>query len=155
MIILFKLLTLWKMFAGKLPRAETLESTLVQAVQSKTAITEQKLRVGKAPQEFTLENWLHCSSERHMLPCVGRWVNPNAASYSWGVWWADSDVGIYRMHDRHGNLLAYRFDVLKDVRIFDQRKVPVDATNNQIDCNMRSELALGSHPMQSYVKMVG
>jgi predicted RNA-binding protein associated with RNAse of E/G family len=38
-------------------------------------------------------------------------------SFSWGVWWKEEDIGAYRLHDPHGNLISYRFDVLKDVRM--------------------------------------
>jgi hypothetical protein len=58
---------------------------------------------------------------------VGRWVSSGDTefgspvnSYSWGVWSINGplkNIGTYRMHDMHGNLLAYRLDILKDVTI--------------------------------------
>jgi predicted RNA-binding protein associated with RNAse of E/G family len=51
------------------------------------------------------------------LPSEGKNYNMPLGSFSWGVWWKEEDIGAYRLHDPHGNLISYRFDVLKDVRM--------------------------------------
>lgn len=89
-------------------------------VRSKTPLKEVKHRIKKSSQQFIIENWLHTSEV-----CVGRFVASEdtefgslKGSFSWGVWWRDQNAGAYRIHDPFGNLLAYRFDILKSVKLW-------------------------------------
>jgi hypothetical protein len=89
----------------------------------KENLTEIKHRVGKSSQTFQLENWHHTPEL-----CVGRWVAKKASlqyktpigAYTWGVWWKDQDIGAYRIHDPLHNIIAYRLDIIKDVKIIKQ-----------------------------------
>jgi hypothetical protein len=101
------------------PTAQVIASSLVRAVQCKPLLMEWKCCFNQKPQPFPLENWVHSETL-----CVGRWLpseennyNMPLGSFSWGVWWKDEPVGAYRLHDPYGNLIAYRLDVLKDVRM--------------------------------------
>jgi hypothetical protein len=114
-----RLLKLYHKYPLKGSAAETIAVAALQTVRAAPLLVETKHRIGKDSQEFKLENWLHSPDL-----VVGRWVavdsgdycSPKGA-YSWGVWWKNKSIGAYRMHDQHGNLMAYRLDVLKDVVI--------------------------------------
>jgi hypothetical protein len=101
------------------PTAQSIPPSLARAIQCKPLLMEWKCCINQKPQLFPLENWLHSETL-----CVGRWLpsegknyNMPLGSFSWGVWWKEEDIGAYRLHDPHGNLISYRFDVLKDVRM--------------------------------------
>lgn len=114
-----RLLQLYRKYPGPRPAAQVLPLAALQAVRAAPALLETKHRIGKKSQTFNLENWLHSPDL-----AVGRWVAVESkdyaspvGAYSWGVWWKNKNIGAYRIHDPHGNLMAYRLDVLKDVVI--------------------------------------
>lgn len=87
------------------------------SVRGKGKLEEVKHRIGKSTQKFFIENWKHTDNV-----CVGRYVPEEdtaygslKGSYSWGVWWKDADIGVYRIHDPYGNLVTYRIDILDNV----------------------------------------
>jgi predicted RNA-binding protein associated with RNAse of E/G family len=45
----------------------------------------------------------------------------HAGSYTYGYFWEDRNYNIYRMHLADGTLFAYRFDILRDVRLLEDR----------------------------------
>jgi hypothetical protein len=100
--------------------AERLCPSLIQQVQARPPLIEIKNSFNSKEKSFQLENWFH-STEL----CVGRWLPSSTShsyqmpigSYSWGVWRKDLNVGVYRIHDRYGNLIAYRVDILRDVEM--------------------------------------
>lgn len=116
-----RLMLLYGKHTGRKLGAEIIAPNVLRSVQNRPPLVEVKRRIGKSDQRFQLENWSHTQEL-----CVGRWLAPSSSSnvpagrYSWGVWWKNNvyqNLGAYRIHDSYGNLLAYRLDVLKDVKI--------------------------------------
>ena len=115
-----RLFQLYTKYSARNAMAEKLCPSMLKSVSSNGPLDEIKHRIGKSSQLFPLENWVHNDQM-----CVGRWVGQSsgigsktpAGAYSWGIWWKSCNLGAYRIHDPYGNLLAYRLDVLKDVRI--------------------------------------
>jgi hypothetical protein len=112
-----RLLTLLSRHSHPTISAQYLSPSVLRIVQSKQHLIEIKNTLNHKQKSFQLENWHH-SKEL----CVGRWL-PSISesyqmpigSYSWGVWRKQLNIGAYRIHDHHGNLVAYRIDILKDV----------------------------------------
>ena len=115
-----RLLSLYGKNIAKGAHAQSIPFAAHAAVKAAPPLLEVKHRIGKSSQRFMLEDWHHSPSM-----VVGRWISVSdgknnyspAGAYSWGVWWKDSNIGAYRIHDPFGNPLAYRIDVLKDVVI--------------------------------------
>ena len=89
------------------------------AARSRKPLVETKHRIMKSTQRFNIENWIHTPEM-----CVGRFVAAEdtvygslKGSFSWGVWWKDENIGAYRIHDPFGNLITYRLDILRDVKM--------------------------------------
>lgn len=107
-------------YSSPLPNAQSLSPTLLQIIQSRNPLLEIKHTMNKQRKaSFPLENWYHSPDI-----CVGRWIPSQTQNYSmplgsfsWGVWRVDLNIGAYRIHDPYGNLVAYRFDILKDVQM--------------------------------------
>lgn len=114
-----RLSKLYTKFSHAHPNSQMLIPSVVSS--KKKNLIEIKHRIGKQSQKFELENWYSSSDV-----CVGRWVANKSnigqfstplGSFSWGVWSTKCNIGSYRIHDQYGNMLAYRFDILKDVKI--------------------------------------
>ena len=117
-----RLLQLYHKYPSKGNTAQILSSISLRSVNITPLLVETKHRIEKKDQNFELENWLHTPDL-----VVGRWVSKGGnespvGAYSWGVWWKNKNIGVYRIHDPHGNLMAYRLDVLKNVIITTQDK---------------------------------
>ena len=88
-------------------------------------LVEVKKKMSGEEQRFDLELWQWDAAKEIV---VGRWKAPPGGAYgleegdySWGVWgrgvFGGLGVGAYRMHDKHGTLKGYRFDVLGGTRM--------------------------------------
>jgi hypothetical protein len=111
---------LMRKYDKQMPLVHRILPNVEEYVRFKKPLTEVKHRIGKSSQRFNIENWNHTSEL-----CVGRYVAAEdteygslKGSFSWGVWWKHHNVGAYRIHDRFGNLLVYRFDILKHVKLW-------------------------------------
>lgn len=96
-------------------------------------LTERKITLDGAAQEFALERWL-------VTPelIVGRWVSDGSPPFegsagftSWGVWWPARPYGAYRIHRPDGSLRLYRLDALEAVHcdgaVLEYRDLLLDA----------------------------
>lgn len=117
-----KLLNLLNKYNNKLNKSQIIRNNILKNIllkNEKKSLLEIKQTFQKKKKQFQLENWFLSNNI-----CVGRYLankNDNYSmkygSYSWGVWFKHTNYGTYRIHDSYGNLLAYRFDVLKDIQI--------------------------------------
>ena len=96
-------------------------------------LTERKITLDGAAQEFVLERWL---ATPELI--VGRWVSDGSPPFegsagftSWGVWWPGRPYGAYRIHRPDGSLRIYRLDALEEVRcdgeVIEYRDLLLDA----------------------------
>mmetsp|Transcript_11415 Transcript_11415/g.18581 ORF Transcript_11415/g.18581 Transcript_11415/m.18581 type:complete len:223 (+) Transcript_11415:152-820(+) len=134
-----RLKSLWTKYSAPLSTAEVLSRHQLDSVARNAPLIEIKHRIGKSTQKFELQNWYTRPGS-----CVGRYVSNGygspAGAYSWGIWvnghkggtGALQNIGAYRMHDSHGNLLAYRLDILKDV-VIDCEGVAASDIENRIE----------------------
>ncbi len=85
---------------------------------------------GTVKARFSLEHWLTMPAAgegANANMAVGRWLATEDAyglkkgSYSWGVWWRDENLGIYRIHNPDHALRAYRIDVLSMQNLTDDQ----------------------------------
>lgn len=102
-------------------RVIPVDARAMTAAQARKPLLEIKHRIGKPPLCFSLESW-HTDAASNVV--VGRWLSPvddpfghPPGSFSFGVWWKSQHLGAYRLHGPAGNLVGYRFDVCKDVRL--------------------------------------
>jgi hypothetical protein len=115
--------------------------TQLQNIAKQPKIIETKYRLFKSPQQFELENL-------YFIPnniCIGRYLLENNNKYggpegfSIGVWWNNQSFGVYRNHDISGNLCSYRFDLLKDIKIYIDEQPKIDFTDLIIDVIIKSK----------------
>ena len=96
-------------------------------------LTERKITLDGAAQEFALERWLVAPEL-----IVGRWVSDGSPPFegsagftSWGVWWPARPYGAYRIHRPDGSLRLYRLDALEAVHcdgaVLEYRDLLLDA----------------------------
>ena len=114
-----RLISLTNYYKNQTKYSQKIKNKIINNIQLNSSLIESKQSFIKQTKSFELENWIVLNNF-----CVGRWIstekehfNMRVGSYSWGVWVKDTNFGAYRIHDCYGNLLAYRFDVLRDIKI--------------------------------------
>lgn len=94
---------------------------IITYISSRKPLLEIKHSFIKPTIKFYIENWNFEENE----VCVGRYVEKKESnynlplnSYSWGIWWKNKDIGVYRIHAPNHNIIGYRFDMIQLPTIF-------------------------------------